>query len=309
MRKLLFYRNYREFTGGHLKVWDYFNHTSGSGLFDPIVYFTPHSLHDSSNPWMSNGKQTAAAWQPEMAEALFLGGLDWTAVPIDFSKPIINLIQGVRHADPSDPRFAFLKRPAVRICVSQEVADAINSTGEVIGPVVTIPNGISTGGVPEPACERDIKVLIAGYKKPDLAAELAKTLEADGIKVKCLTKQLPRYDYLSHVAKASVTVFLPNEREGFYLPALEGMALKTFVVCPDCIGNRGFCIHEKNCLRPLYNIEMIASSCREALARISSDSAVDILSGGIRQFQAHSLSEERRLFLKLLHSIVPPYGV
>jgi glycosyltransferase involved in cell wall biosynthesis len=228
-------------------------------------------------------------------------------VPEDYNKPVINLVQGIRHADPRNPLFGFLQRPAAGICVSQEVADAITSTGKVNGPVFTTRNGLSTVGFPTPASERDIKVLIAGYKHPELAAQLATTFEADGIKVQCLTKQIVRHEYFSLVARASITVFLPYEREGFYLPALEGIALGTFVVCPECIGNRGFCFHEENCLRPPYDIHSIASSCREALARISSGSAMENLDGGFRQVKVHSLSEERRLFLEVLYSTVPKH--
>ena len=303
MKKILFYRDFQKFSGGHLKVWDYFNHTKASGICEPVIYMTPYSLLDVSNPWVANGSAGLINWMPKEVDALFIGGMDWLAVPEDYNKPVINLVQGIRHADPRNLLYGFLQRPATRICVSQEVADAITSTGKVNGPVFTIPNGLSTVGFPTPASERDIKVLIAGYKHPALAAQLATTFEADGIKVQCLTKQIARHEYLSLVARASVTVFLPQEREGFYLPALEGMALGTFVVCPDCIGNRGFCFHEENCLRPPYDIHSIASSCREALARISSGSAMEILSGGFRQAKVHSLSEERRLFLEVLYSI------
>ena len=307
MKKLLFYRDFKEFSGGHLKVWDYFNHTKASGICEPVIYMAHDSLFDVSNPWVANGETVLNYWMPKEVDALFIGGMDWLAVPEDYNKPVINLVQGIRHADPGNLLFGFLQRPATRICVSQEVADAITSTGKVNGPVFTIRNGLSTVGFPAPAPERDIKVLIAGYKHPELAAQLAKTFEADGIKVQCLTKQIARHDYLSLVARASVTVFLPHEREGFYLPALEGMALGTFVVCPDCIGNRGFCFHEENCLRPPYDMHRIASSCREALARISSGSAMEILARGFRQAKMNFLSEERRLFLEVLHSIFPDH--
>ena len=307
MKKILFYRYFNEFSGGHLKVWDYFNHTKASGIFEPLIYMEPYSLLDGSNPWAANGTTVLTDWMPTQVDALFIGGKDWLAVPEDYKNPVINLVQGIRHADPRNLLFGFLQRPATRICVSQEVADAITSTGKVNGPVFTIRNGLSTVDFPTPASERDIKVLITGYKNPELAAQLASIFETDGIKVQCLTKQIARHDYLSLVARASVTIFLPYESEGFYLPALEGMALGTFVVCPDCIGNRSFCFHEENCLRPPYDIHSIASSCREALARMSSGSAMEILAGGFRQAKAHSLSEERRLFLEVLYSTVPEH--
>ncbi len=307
MKKILFYRHFNEFSGGQLKIWDYFNHTKASGIYEPVIYMAPHSLLDGSNPWVANGTTYLINWTPKEVDALFIGGRDWLAVPEDYDKPVINLVQGIRHADPCNLLFGFLQRPATRICVSQEVADAITSTGKVNGPVFTIQNGLSTADFPTPASERDINVLIAGYKNPEMAAKLASIFEADGIKVHCLTKQIARHEYLSLVARASVTVFLPYESEGFYLPALEGMALGTFVVCPDCIGNRCFCFHEENCLRPPYDINSILSSCREALARISNGSAMEILSGGFRQAKIHSLSEERRLFLEVLYSTVPEH--
>src|SRR5438552_2195391 len=77
---------------------------------------------------------------------LFLAGTDWRGVPeLDrshFPKPIINLVQHPRHAEPNSELRNFLRNRAVRICVSQEVADAITATGEVNGPVFTIPNAI-----------------------------------------------------------------------------------------------------------------------------------------------------------------------
>ena len=50
------------------------------------------------------------------------------------------------------------------------------------------------------------------------------------------------------MARARVTLYLPNRLEGFYIPALEGMALGTLVVCPDSVGNRSYCRDGENCL-------------------------------------------------------------
>jgi hypothetical protein len=44
MRTLLFFRDYRAFQGGHLKVADYIAHTRSSGLFTPQLFMTPESL-------------------------------------------------------------------------------------------------------------------------------------------------------------------------------------------------------------------------------------------------------------------------
>jgi hypothetical protein len=259
---------------------------------------------NSSNPWVAAGEQIQSRWEPHKADALFLGGLDWLAVPEVCSTPIINLIQGVRHADPGDARYRFLSRRAVRICVSKEVEAAILSTGKVNGPVITIPAGLDLGRLPEHSGERDIPLLIAGLKQPLLATQISREFASLGVRNICLTTLLPHPEFLRLLGRASVTVFLPHEQEGFYLPALEGMAMGSLVVCPDCVGNRQFCFHEENCLRPDYNMASISCACREALRRVATASAMEIVARGLQQAQAHSLDRERCVLLELFNSIV-----
>ena len=93
-------------------------------------------------------------WSNKDLTAVFVAGLDWnffdTARLTSQRLPVINLIQGLRHAEPDCPLYRYLRRPAIRICVSPEVARAIQSTGEVNGPVFVIPNGIDTASLPFP---------------------------------------------------------------------------------------------------------------------------------------------------------------
>lgn len=304
MRKLLFHRDFRGFAGGHLKVWDYFKHTKESAFFEPEIYLTPFSLRDALNPWFAGGEKALTEWKPGEADALFLAGLDWLAVPEDCAKPVINLVQGLRHALPEDPRYAFLRRRATRICVSRQVADAIVSTGQVNGPVVAIPNGLDLANLPVSASERDIPVLIAGYKEPNSAESLSDSLRTRGIPAFCLTKKLPRSEYLSLVARSQVTVFLPNQLlgEGFYLPALEGMALGTLVVCPDCVGNRDFCIDGYNCFMPEYSTLALSAACLEAL--YSDAAKIHSLQTNSRLMaELHKLEAERKSYLGILEAL------
>ena len=127
-RILLFHRDYHRLTGGHLKVRHYYSHAEHSARFRPRIFFTPGSVRGPENPWHGIAPPPLTSWRPSEAAALFIAGLDWEAVPDPSPMPVINLIQGVRHADEGDPRRAFLARPAVRICVSDEVAAAIKST-------------------------------------------------------------------------------------------------------------------------------------------------------------------------------------
>ena len=77
---------------------------------------------------------------PGRADILFLAGLDWRYL-IDngfdaLPNPRINLIQHVRHAHEGTELHGYLRQRAVRICVSEEVAQALYATGQVNGPGV-----------------------------------------------------------------------------------------------------------------------------------------------------------------------------
>jgi len=302
MKKLAFYRDFSRFTGGHLKVWDYYRHTRESHAFKPAIYFTVNSTFDASNPWIVNGESRETDWTPEASDALFLGGMDWLAVPEECGTPVLNLIQGVRHAYPSDPRHQFLSRRAIRICVSKEVELAILATGKVNGPTITIGAGLDLDALPRPAEKRDIPLLIAGFKQPTLAKQLSSKLAALGIANLCQTIQLPRQEFLGLLGRASVTVFLPHAKEGFYLPALEGMAMGTLVVCPDCVGNREFCISNTNCLMPDYTSEGLLAAC---LAAVTSGKHVggSLRSNGLNKAKDHALEIERHSYLAVLQQV------
>jgi len=302
VRKLAFYRDFRGFSGGHLKVWDYFCHSKNAEGIKPTIYCTDRSRMDSSNPWVAAGERIASGWEPDQAEALFLGGLDWLSLPATCNTPVINLIQGVRHADPADPRYQFLSRRALRICVSQPVADAISATGQVNGPVVTIPAGLDYDSFPAPAAERDIAVLIAGLKQPVLARQLSEKLANEGITNTCLTGALPRQEFLGLLGRARVTVFLPHRQEGFYLPALEGMAMGTLVVCPDCVGNRQFCVADVNCVTPAYDLESLVSTVLRSVV-MDTPALARLICAGYQRPASHALSKEREDFLQLLETI------
>ena len=108
-----------------------------------------------------------------------------------------------------------------------------------------------------------------------------------------------RPEYLSLVARAKSAVFLPNPTEGFYLPALEAMALGTVVVCPDAVGNRGFCTDGVNMSMPKYDDDSLAAAAQRALAM--PQAARDAMTAAGRATAArHGLDEERRTYLELL---------
>lgn len=300
MPRLLFYRDFVEYTGGHGKVWDYFRHAQALG-WDVQVYFTQRSLRDSRNPWMQQPKVITPRWQPEACDVLFLAGLDWLALPDRQSppRPVINLLQHVRHAWPQLPLRNFLSAPAHRICVSRAVADAVRETGEVNGPLSIIPAALD---VPQALARSENdnsgrSVLIAGLKAPVLAQTLADALAHEGVAVDLLLAWVPREEYLARVARAAVAVTLPHPQEGFYLPALEAMALGVPVVMGDCIGSREYARANENCLMPEMQPEALVAAVNEALqpARASA-----LLEQGRRTAQAFGQMREREAFAGVL---------
>lgn len=302
---LLFRRDYRGFSGGHLKVWQYFRHATASPVVRPRMYVVPGSIRGDDNPFDSDPDRLAAEWRPDLAAALFVAGLDWRAVPEDLGRPVINLVQGVRHADPDDERRVYLARRAVRICVSPEVADAIRATRRVNGPIVTIPNAIDVPCAERPAphdSARPPSVLLAGWKEPVRTRRVADRLRAAGIDPDVIDAPRPRGEYLRRVAAAGIVVFLPLDREGCFLPALEAFALGSLVVCPDCVGNRSFCRDGDTCLRPAATDDAIVEATRFAIA-LSADRRREIVGAARREAAGRTLDVERGRFLALIEDL------
>jgi hypothetical protein len=284
-----------------------------SQSFEPRIAFTPESKLNETNPW-NDATQYITGWTPETADVLFLAGKDWQVVPPalarDHARPVINLIQHTRHADPNDELFRFLDNRAIRICVSNEVAEAIKSTGNVNGPVFVIPNGIAQEDIPSRTSheQHGIDVLICGLKAPDLARQIEKRLRSDeNIAVASLLEWIPRSEYLQHLSRAKIAVTLPHPSEGFYLPALEAMAGGALVVCPDCIGNRDFCRDRVNCFRPQYDRDEIVGAIYRALS-LSPEHVSDMRKTAMATVREHSLENERDSFLQILKRLDELWG-
>ena len=306
MRTILFHRKYRRFHGGHLKVWHYFNHVLATPGFEAQVLFDANSSWDSSNPWYEARDRVldlpSVSVDDLAPAALFVAGRDWQRLDalglLDRDIPILNLIQHVRHAEDWSIQARYLERRAIRLCVGAEVEAAVQAADSQ-GPTVVIPNGSDVPLDESVGGERPVDLLIAGLKHPVLAREAAAALSAPDRTVELLIEHLPREAFLAALRRARVTLFLPNEEEGFYLPALEGMALGTLVVCPDCIGNRSFVLPGINAFRPEYRFDDIVAAAQAALS-LPDDEAQTLLDRGQDTARGHSLEAEREAFGRVL---------
>ena len=321
-RRVWFYREcWPRPTGGHLKHAHYFDHVARLPGFEPVITFgeapsEPSFARERDRYWPSGPGGPAERWEPRPRDVLFLeGASDWPYLIANgletLPNPRINLIQGIRHAHEHDVRYRYLGERAVRMCVSREVADAIAATGRTVGPILTIPNGIDVTvfepvgeGSPAEYGTRPIPVTIAGYKSPDLARALSGRLDSQPVEHRLLTEFRERGAYLALLARSRVAVCLPlpREPEGFYLPALEAMALGCLVVTVDCTGNRGFCHHEENCLIADGSPESLLGMTQRALAMPAPERAR--LHRRARDTAArHSLDAERARFHAVLGDI------
>ena len=306
MRLVLFHRKYRRFHGGHLKVWHYFNHVLAAPGFDARIHFDVNSSWDESNPWTQALDRVVEKVDGIDPDALFVAGRDWQRLDecglLERGIPILNFIQHLRHAAEWSIQSDYLDRKAIRLCVSQEVADAVVAAGSR-GPTVVIPNGVDVPIVDSDGPDaRLVDLLIAGLKQPVMAARAAEHLAAPGRSIKVLTEHVSRDDFLEAMRRARVTLFLPNEEEGFYLPALEGMALGTIVVCPDCIGNRSFCLPGVNAFRPAYRFDDMVRDAETAMM-LDRPAAEALRRAATATARNHSLDVERERFHQVLANL------
>ena len=316
-RTVWFHRRYERLTGGHVKHAHYYEHVARlPGHVRRILFDgepeTDRLAREQATLWPTVSDERVETWQPGDRDILFVAGTDWRYLTRagldDVSNPRINLIQHVRHAHDGSELYGYLDRRAVRICVSEEVAEAILATGRVNGPVFTIPNGTECSASPVDCHgvvgfdERPESVVIVGYKRPDLAAALSGRLDEAGVAHITLDGFIDRDAFLGLLGRTRVAVCLPRPEEGFYLPALEAMAEGCTVITLDCVGNRGFCGHGRNCLVAEDDPLSLARATVTAVGlplpdrhRLHANAAATV--------QAHSLQAERERFHELLLDI------
>jgi len=304
-KKVLFLRSFRGYTGGHQKVYDYYQDLKSHPSFDVEIYFDPVCLWDQTNPWMGEHKHIVEHIDWERYDMLFVAGMDWEMVPLEMEqeKPVINLIQHVRHAESTHRLSKFLNRKATRIAVSSEVQEAIEATERLNGLVYTIENGIDLKTIRQ---EKSYDVYILGPKNPDLAEAMAQRLIELGFTVHINTDFIPKEQVYDNMASAHISLLLPNpsEGEGFYLPALEAMYYSDLCIVPDCVGNRSFCHDGENCLIPDYEIDAMIQKCQLAKELISSEEYLNIKEEALHTVGHYSSEGQREKFYQLLDEVV-----
>jgi hypothetical protein len=299
-KKILFARRYFGFTGGHKKVRDYIEHAVSDKRWEVSLYLTgrPDVAADFFDA--IPGVKYTTAYDPSGYDVIFLAGLDWQLyLPcLDENQHIINLIQHVRHADQSQQLSDFLKYKATRLCVSTAILDAImpwaNGTSHWVRMGHEIPNL---------TVDKSLDIYILANKQPVLGKQLATWAQQQGLRVGIDTEtQSPSKVHLN-MASSRISVTLPHNTEGFYLPGIEAMKLSDYAVIPDCIANREYC-------RKLANVAVCKldfDACRHAIQSALKKSHYFYM-GLSKRYGKHiadsyALSAERRQFLSIINAL------
>jgi len=297
-------------SGGCIKVRDYYHHAQHATQFTPQIYLPSDTPWSESNPWWTERHQIQPEYRPDLADILFISGLGWERfIPMGYREnspiPIIYLIQGLFKLRPEYPHYQHLFYKAIRISVSQTITETIQQQKiKLNGPIFTISNCIDTAHLPQvlPFSQRDIGLLILGLKRPEYAEKLSQRLRPYCRSLVTVTQRLPQKEFHALMNRAQHTLFLPAEEEGFYLPALEGMALGTVVICPDVGGNRDFCHANRNCLLPIYHLDSIFHATIQALTLLQYQRETLLMNAQLT-VQNHKLEKERTAFLEILHNL------
>jgi hypothetical protein len=127
-----------------LKFLHYFRHTAATEIVSPALYLTPRSLAAPGNIFATFEGRTTS--ELRSFAAYFVAGEDWfilDAAGIDpANAPTVNLIEDFRYVDPDHALHACLTRPALRICVSRSLADAVRDKA----------NGVKTPAIGAERC-------------------------------------------------------------------------------------------------------------------------------------------------------------
>lgn len=249
-------RHYHGYTGGHQKVHDYLTHFIAMG-WHPSLFLSNRAKTNKTLFENMAGVDYQDSFNPNDADVVFLAGMDWQHyLPIKSSeKPVINLIQHVRHADKSEALFAFLKEPAIRLCVSDAVKQAIEPFAN--GPCHVIKMGhkferLSVG--------RSNDVYILANKQPQLGISIYNWAKDRGFSTILHDSTQEKGLVTKAMAMSAVTVALPNKTEGFYLPGIEAMFYSKQAVVPYCIANKEYFHNTSNLIMPDYTEDNIKSA-------------------------------------------------
>ncbi len=297
MTNISFHRKFTAYTGGHQKVLDYLQHTLAYEGVKCHLYLQNESREDCIFSKLDK-VDYQSNYDPSMAELVFLAGLDWRAyLPyLNEAQTKINLIQHLRHADPTSEQFYFLQHKAIRICVSEAVRDAIAPFAN--GPCIYVPMGHTFPSIQK---KQFCDLYVLAKKRPGIGRRIKAWGESKGLSVILHDELQPKQNVFEAMSGAKLTVLLPNKTEGFYLPGIEAAFYSEKVLMTDCIANREYANISSNLRLCDFSLDSIIAALEEFC--FSSELYSNFLEKTNVIRQKYSLEDERKQFHSLLSSL------
>lgn len=296
-KHISFFRHYHGYTGGHRKVRDYLDHFIALG-WHPSLYLSNKAATNTELFSNISGVHYQDEYNPTKADVVFLAGMDWQFyLPLrQENQKVINLIQHIRHGDSAQALFKYLREPAIRLCVSNAVKDAI-------APYANGPCHVVKMGHTLPYIKSDIlwDIYILANKQASLGEELAEWARELGYRVNIDTQTTDSRKVHTAMASADVTIALPHATEGFYLPGIESMWLSKSAVVPYCVANKEYANRFANIYMPEYNKKAIQNATLNALHKNTCIKRIEKLIGN-NIAASYSINEERRQLAAYLNT-------
>lgn len=294
-KSISFIRQYHGYTGGHQKVRDYISHFLSFG-WSPSLFLNKSAV--TNKDLFDNIPDVFYQEQyiPENSEIVFLAGMDWEHYlpQKQGGKEVINLIQHVRHADPSQTLFKYLKEPAIRLCVSEAVRDAILPHAN--GPCYAIKMGHTFEPI---QYQKDWDIYILANKQAELGNELTNWFKAQGYRVLLHTSTQEHRQVIEAMAFSRLTIALPHKTEGFYLPGIEAMYYSNMAVVPHCVANKEYYSRYSNLMIPNFSFDSIRLAALSALKKSQQNNIIRRYIGK-RIAASYSLQNERKQLASVL---------
>lgn len=264
MKKVLFYQHFGRkgvVRGAHHKTFDFFHHIKTFPDFEPYIFFDDDSVWDADIPWFHLYKTMPTLkdldFEPDI---LFLNsGKDWIRYnqkrTINPEIPIISPVNNFRATKPGHKSFDFLGRKAIRLCPSPEIYDAVKNHPNTVGETIYMPNGV---GISDEALtlknNKTIDVLIVGNKNPDMANQFLSEIKNLNLNIEVINGWISKKEFQMKLAQSKISIHLPKQVEEHYIPGIEAMMLNSFVIIPDCIGNRSYSQDRGTCIITPYDL-------------------------------------------------------
>ena len=246
--RVLFYRDFKRFTGGDLKVWDYFNHVRSSARHDGaralhrrLGVGRDQSLERRAGPRPQRGRRRRLRRALPVGHRLARDDPDRAAgrVPAPDHQPDPARLARVPERPP-EPRTGSCPTRRSGSASARRSSKAIDAgPAACAGPSSRSPT--RSTWTPSPRWPTRPRATSTCWSRPTSGRELgqpvAARLRRRGPDRGARRPARSRAGMLVRLmGRARVSVLVPNPKEGFYLPALEGWRSGTVVVCPDCIG-------------------------------------------------------------------------